>query len=226
MSHKSCGILWGWKQEWLRLSMLGTKICHELVLWFDLDGWILASGLLISASYIGPADSIPPPLLHTKLRSIPKNSSKIKEWSPPGQFQYRRERDSMNLYGVTGWLMFTWARHPSSWPIRGHCSSETFSPGPLLHWFNYTCNWPSFLGQDILPAPKQPTNISECRALQGGFRKRTTANILHQEKKTIYGGCGLCSCCYVSSETLGCWVGSLRIQIMSQLCLPGKCKAN
>ena len=69
MSHKSCGILWGWKQEWLRLSMLGTKICHVLVLWFDLDGWILASGLLISASYIGPADSIPPPLLHTKLRS-------------------------------------------------------------------------------------------------------------------------------------------------------------
>lgn len=51
-----------WKEEWLTLGMLGPKICHVLVLWFDLDGWmILSSGLLISAFYNGPADSIHPP---------------------------------------------------------------------------------------------------------------------------------------------------------------------
>ena len=65
---------------------------------------------------------------------IRKNSSKTGRL---GQFQYNRET-VWTCKGLTGWLQFTWARHPSSRPIRGHSSSEAFSPGPLLHWFNYT----------------------------------------------------------------------------------------
>ena len=62
------------------------------------------------------------------------------EGCSPVSFNGREERQLMNLYGEWRCCQrrFTWARHPSSRPIRGHCSSNAFSPGPLLHWFNYT----------------------------------------------------------------------------------------
>ena len=89
------------------------------------------------------------------------------------------ERQLMNVVlGVSCWRRFTWARHPSSRPRLSYPRTLFFPPLFLLptplHWFNYTCNWPSFLRQDILPSPKQPTNISGCRPLhQGGIWKRT-----------------------------------------------------
>ena len=92
-------------------------------------------------------------------------------WSlPVGQFQWKRGETSYVLLPGTVHL----SRHPSSWPIRGHRSSDAFSPGPLLHWFNYTAatdllSWGKIycLRQNSRPISQ---GVDHCR---GGIRKRT-----------------------------------------------------
>ena len=137
---------------------------------------------------------------HTKTQ----NPSK----TPAGPFQWKRQ--AMNLYGSTYRCQrrFIWARHPSSWPICGHCSSQAFSPSPLLHWFNYIA------AADLLSRGKiyclrqnsQPISqgVDHCR--KGGIRKGTYFNCLppfplgNEKENNINPETDV-----VFSETLGGW---------------------
>ena len=161
------------------------------------------------------------PLLCSTENWDPEEFPEKEDWLPRSVSIQERERET--VWTCTEWL--TGDASPSRAAsvfsaIRGHRSSVPFSAGPLLHWFNYTCNWPSFFSrQDILP--EQPTNISECRPLQGGIRKRpfeVAVDIPHQENKTIFGGCR--RLCVFPWQSGGCW--NQQSHVMSRLCFPGK----
>ena len=173
-----------WEQEWLTL---GTKICHVLVLWFDLDGWILAraacsslfltTDLRIRFPLLCCTENWDPEEFVKNWRLVALVSFNTKERWGERQYELVREwlagscspEPDIRLLGRSADTVLPRLFHPA------HSYTDLITPATdLLSWGKIYCQ-----RQNSQPISQ---SVEHCRAESGNGRRQTFFTKKRKEK--------------------------------------------